>query len=546
MRRRSTGGLALVAAAAIAIAALAGLAAGSGGGQKDVDLSVLGTFATGKFSDDDLSGAEIPAYDARTKRVFVVNGKDDVVDVLDIRDPERPVEVGTGLDVAPGRPNSVAVRHGLVAVAVEDAVKTNPGTVQFFSARSLRFLGSVEVGALPDMLTFTPDGRTILVANEGEPSADYSVDPEGSVSVIDLRHDKRHHDVSRARVRTAGFHRFTPADLPGVRIFGLNNPTVAQDLEPEYIAVSEDSETAWVTIQEGDAIAKVDVSRGRVTSIKALGTKDHSLPGNGLDPSDRDGPSNGPAVKIGNWPVHGLYMPDAIAAVEFRHKTYLLTANEGDARAFGTLVEEARVNSLTLDPTVFPNAATLKQNANLGRLTVSNIGADTDADGDVDVLNVFGARSVSVWTADVHQVWDSGDQFEQLTAVPGQFNASHDDNASWDSRSDNKGPEPEGIAVGEIDGRTYAFIAFERIGGVAVYDVTDPRSPVFKTYLNNRNFAVPAKLGTGISNPAALDLGPEGLAFIPKAKSPTHEPLLVVANEISGTTTVFAIDLTRP
>ena len=212
-------------------------------------------------------------------------------------------------------------------------------------------------------------------------------------------------------------------------------------------------------------------------------------------------------------------------------RTYLVTANEGDAREWPGLVEEARVSALTLDSAAFPDAATLRQNANLGRHTVTRTLGDADGNGAYEKLFTLGGRSFSIWSTDGTQVYDSGSDLERITAaaVPANFNASNN-NSTFDDRSDNKGPEPEAITVGEIDGRTYAFIGLERTGGIVMYDVTDPTTPLFVDYLNNRNFAA----GTG-------DLGPEGLTFIPARDSPNGRPMLVAANEISGTVTLYSI-----
>jgi hypothetical protein len=235
-----------------------------------------------------------------------------------------------------------------------------------------------------------------------------------------------------------------------------------------------------------------------------------------------------------------MYQPDAIAAFESNRETFLITANEGDAREYAGFAEEVRVSSLNLDATAFPVSSFLKNNANLGRLNVTRATGDSDGDGDFDALYAFGARSFSIWTASGEQIYDSGDELEQITArvYPSFFNASNSNNTR-DDRSDNKGPEPEGVAVGEIGGRNYAFIGLERIGGVMVYDVTNPFLPRFVQYVNNRNFSAPTNTA------AAGDLGPEGVLFIPANESPNGGPLLVVANEVSGTTTVYEIVETR-
>ncbi len=246
----------------------------------------------------------------------------------------------------------------------------------------------------------------------------------------------------------------------------------------------------------------------------------------GLDASDRDS-----QINIRAWPLFGMYEPDSIASYRVKGRTYLVTANEGDAREWPGFVEEARVSTLTLDSTAFPDAATLRLPANLGRHTVTRTLGDADGNGTYEKLFTLGGRSFSIWSTDGTQVYDSGSDLERITAgaVPANFNASNN-NSTFDDRSDNKGPEPEAVTVGEIGGRTYAFIGLERVGGIVMYDVTDPTTPLFVDYLNNRNFAA----GTG-------DLGPEGLTFIPARESPNGQPMLVAANEISGTVTLYAI-----
>lgn len=486
-----------------------------------ITLSARGTFIG--------SGAEIPAFDPLTQRTFVVSGNA-ILQVLDTSNPSNPTLVAAIDTSALGIANSVAVKNGIVAVAIESPNRQAPGVVAFYDVDGT-LLNTVRVGAVPDMLTFTPDGSKVLVANEGEPSSynqPNSIDPEGSVSIIDL--SKGVLSLSQSNVTTADFTAFNSQKAAlvaaGVRIFGPN-ATVAQDLEPEYIAVSSDSKTAYVTLQENNALAIVDLQSGKVTDIKPLGVKDHSLPGNGLDASDRDGAGGAGAVNIRQQPVVGLYQPDAIAAFAVGGQTYLITANEGDARDYTGFNEEARVgaNSYRLDPTRFPNAATLKQNANLGRLTVTTASGDVDGDGDFDRIEAFGARSFSIRDTQGNLIFDSGDQFEQITAaqIPAQFN-SDGTPATFDTRSDNKGPEPEGVVTGVIDGKTYAFIGLERTGDVIVYDVTNPTSPSFVQYINT---------------PA--DIAPEGLAFVSAGDSPTGKPLLIVANEVSRTTTTYEI-----
>ncbi len=514
---------------AATMAAALGLATGvfAQGNSSTIELEVLGTYESGVF---DEGAAEIGAYDKKSKRYFVTNADENTVDVLDVSDPENPtLDFTIELDAYGAGVNSVAVDKGVVAVAVEAATATDNGRVVFFDTDG-DYLNDLEVGALPDMLIFTPNGKYLLVANEGEPNDAYDVDPEGTISIIDMKGKVSKLDADD--VTTADFTAFNNATLDvSIRIFGPN-ATVAQDLEPEYITVSSDSKTAYVTLQENNAIAVVDIKKGEVTALHGLGFKDHSVAGQGIDASDKD---NG--INIATWPVYGIFMPDAIASYSYKGETYLVTANEGDARDYDGFSEEERVKDLTLDPTIFPNAATLQQDAKLGRLTVTTVNGDTDNDGDYDELYAFGTRSFSIFSSDGTLVYDSKDDFEQTTAteLPDDFNSGNDENDSFESRSDNKGPEPEGVTLGEVNGRTYAFIGLERVGGIMVYDITNPESPSFVHYINNRDFSGDAEAGS------AKDLGPEGITFIPKSSSPTKTPLLVVTNEVSGTTTFYEV-----
>jgi hypothetical protein len=488
---------------------------------------------------------EIAAYDPASRHLFTTNAADAALDVLGIADPTKPVLLRRVRLGTYGLPTSVAAQGGVVAVAMErvGSAATEPGTIVLLDARG-RVLHAVMVGVSPDMVTFTPDGRKLLVANEGEPSPNYRIDPEGSISIVDLSHGP-----ASATVRTAGFKRFAADRLrrKGVRIFGPN-ATAAQDLEPEYIAVAPDSRTAWVTLQENNALAVVDVERARVTSVLGLGTKRHALPGSGLDASDQD-----ERIRIRPWPVRGLYQPDAVAAYRTAGAIYLVTGNDGSPRQEEGFDEVVRVHGLVLDPQRYPHAAWLQQDANLGRLQVSKVGADPDGDGDVDRLLAFGARSFSIRRTGGARVFDSGDELERITArdavyapAPNLFNTPDNEN-SFDERSDARGPEPAGLTLGRIGHRTYAFIALRRPSGIATYDITDPGRPRFQTYANTRDFTQdPRAVGDNDTdlfvNCAAGDLGPEGVLFIPAQDSPIAKALVVVAFETSGSTTIFETD----
>lgn len=372
---------------------------------KSITLKQIGRYSAGPSTNPDEPRTEISAYDPASKRLFSINLNLRQLDVLDLSAPETPVLTQT----VPlgGKPNSVAVHRGVVAVALEGAQKTDPGSVKFFNTSGM-LLNHLTVGSLPDMLTFSPNGRWLLVANEGEPNSYNqvdSIDPEGSVSVIDMRGDVT--GLTQFDVRTATFNpAIRQENASSIRVFGPN-ATLAKDLEPEYITVSNDSRTAWVTLQENNAIAVLDIPSATFTKIIGLGFKDHLQAGNKLDASDRDepGPSNNGIINIRNWPVLGMYQPDSIAAYRVKGKTYLVTANEGDARDYTGFSEEVRVGSLALDAASFaaqgfPDVTTgpggLRNNDNLGRLTITNTLGNTDGDPEFEKLYAFGARSLSL------------------------------------------------------------------------------------------------------------------------------------------------------
>ena len=326
-----------------------------------------------------------------------------------------------------------------------------------------------------------------------------------------------------------GSHSFIIND--SLSTVNTKHSTVAEDLEPEYVTTDENSATAYVVCQENNAIAIIDLTTLTLDTIVGLGFKDFNLPGNGFDASNQD---NG--INIQNWPVKGAYQPDAIDYYSVNNTSYLVTANEGDARDYDGYSAEVRMDDLTFDPTAFPNAATLQTNDNLGRLKTftEDVIGDTDGDGDVDELYAYGARSFSIWDEDGNLVWDSGDDFEQYIAAnhPTFFNCNDGLASEMDDRSDDKGPEPEAVTVGQIGNSYYAFIGLERQGGVMVYDVTDPTNPSFINFIETYD----------TTSGTMTDIAPEGLVFVPANASHNGENLLIVSSEVSGTVAIYEID----
>ncbi|MGM0443935.1 MAG: choice-of-anchor I family protein [Fibrobacterota bacterium] len=570
----------------------------------------------------DESATEIIDFDSRSQRIFSVNADAGQVEILALH--ADSLEHLSALDMSDygDGVNSLAVSRSLLAVAVEAEKTGERGSIEVFSiadpAAEPVHLKSFPAGYLPDMVTFTHGGSHILAANEGEPAEDYSIDPVGSVTLIDLRGG-----VQNAQAQEVLFDSFneSKAELQesGVRIFGgvkeialtgydasagtitcdadlstdwealyavlaytklddgeteddeekyrivevnaaestivlsdkldsdINgvkslyiadkSSSVAQDLEPEYITVSADDREALIALQENNAFAVLDIEEATFTAIKPLGYKDHSRDGMGLDASEDED-----AVTIQAEPLMGMYQPDAICTFVHAGTTYYLSANEGDAREYDVFEEEWKIKDLVLDPATFPTADALQKKSRLGGLKITNTLGDTDGDGDMDQLYVYGARSFSVWSDSATLIWDSGDDFEQITAdsLPKNFNSDNDEH-SFDSRSGNKGPEPEAVTTGIVNGTPYAFIGLERVGGVMIYDLSTPEKPTFVSYVNHRDFSAPFGDETAAEIEAIGDLGPECIRFIPAAASPKNRAMILVSNEVSGSITVFEL-----
>ncbi|MHC1708146.1 MAG: choice-of-anchor I family protein [Bacteroidales bacterium] len=479
------------------------------------------------------STTEIVAYDPTSKRLFMTSAIQDRLDIADFSNPAA-ISLVTSVDMAPyGGITSVAVKNGIVAATSPNANEQLDGSVVFFNTDGV-FLNQVTVGALPDMITFTPDGNRVLTANEGQPNDAYTVDPEGSVSIVDISGGIA--GLSQANVNTLFFTDFNSQESAlvssGVRKLKVSN-TLSQDFEPEYISINSDGTKAWVTLQENNAIAEINLQNNSITDVWALGMKDYSLTGNGFDASDKSG-----TALLSNFNVKAFYIPDGIANINVNGTNYIFTANEGDEKEYSGLNERTTVGaaSTILDPTIYPNAAVVKEDHALGRLRITNRNGDTDGDGDYDQLCVVGARSFSIFNADTKSlVFDSGNDFESFISTSSLtssiFNCDNADNV-FKGRSRAKGPEPEGIIVREINGKKYAFIALERIGGVMIYNVTNPTHPVFVDYNNSRNLTT-----------YGGDNGPEGIELVDASSSPDGRYYIIVANEISGTISTYQLDI---
>lgn len=464
------------------------------------------TFSNGS---GDEGFAEISAYDQKTKKLFVVNPNETEISVWDISNPQSASKLpGIAL---PATPNSVAVQDGLLAIAVENQDKQADGSIITYDTETMVAQNTYPAGALPDMVTFSPDGRYIVAANEGEPNDDYTVDPEGTITVV---------DVEKNQVNTLYFSQFNGTVVGNdFRVFGPN-ASLSMDVEPEYVAISDDSKYAYVALQENNGMAVVDLQAMTISQLFGLGVKDFTKNGNTMDASNRDDIIG----NFKNWPVLSFYQPDAITYATIDGSGYIISANEGDARDYDGYSEEERVKDLLLDPFVFPNAEELQKDENLGRLKTTTANGDIDGDGDFDRIYGYGGRSFTIWNTNGGLVYDSGDDIGRRTF---EINAAlfNNDEGEADGRSDDKGAEPEAVTTLELeDGSVLLFVGLERTGGAMVYDISNPYAPEFIEWLVD-----------------ASDVGPEGLLVIPAKESPSGDNLLVLTHEVSNTISIYEI-----
>jgi hypothetical protein len=566
---------------------------------KSVKVEVVGRFSAGGSDIAGKSAAEIVQFHQTSNSAFAVNSATNQIEVINLTNLPTTqvgnavtdtslssiaftffdeVEVALGNNqmetITLGAANSITIFEDTLAIAVEATDKTQNGAVLFYqldNQGAATFIKAVKVGALPDMVTFSPDGKKVLVANEGEPNSDYSVDPEGSISIINIVEAlpadisttiNLSTDITFSSDLLASEDFDTDAkriDLlkaAGLKLAGPTGTTLAQSLEPEYITLSADSKTAFVSLQENNAIGIINLDSNTI-EIKPLGFKNWN--DFQIDFTNKDEIASFQKVNG----LYGMYQPDTITSYQWQGSTFVLTANEGDSRDYDGYSEEVRVKDI-IDPDemnktlstelqTFYDASGGKNG--LGRLKVTTALGDADNDGVYEALYAYGGRSFSIWDQNINLVFDSGDDFGKISAsvLGNNFNSTHTENKG-DNRSDDKGGEPEAIAVGKIGNNTYGFIASERSGDLFVYDISNPFNVSFSAYYNNRDFTVDYELDDDLDNPCdenegmdcsmienAGDLGPESIKFVSSEQSPNGMPLLIIGNEVSGSVTVYQV-----
>jgi hypothetical protein len=546
-----------------------------------VSLTLLGRYNSGQFG---VNAAASVAYYGGNRTAFIANRHRNLVEVLSLTNPATPTTLAA-LDASAAAATALSRPMGAVAAVAtyDDPIATNDrdriavtvygqgltsnGAVVIYKAADRSVLAVLQTGVGPTAVTFSQDGRFVVTADKGAPAPDYSVDPEGSISVVDLTPTPvAPATTAPPAITVLDFRAFnvsgiTPIPttsretevLGDVRFTGRAGATRAIDFDPQAVSTAVNAR-AYVSLQENNALATVALNPARIETIVGLGSMDFSTATNTMDASDADG---GGALTA--RPVRGFRQPGALVAYRNSDEVLLMTANTGAPRQRPGFDETTRAATLNLDATVFPTAATLQQNANIGRLVVSategNAAATTTPapgvpqDPDIETIFAFGAPFSVVRTTGF-PVFDSGNDFERITLqrLTTNFNSAADANGTGDTRSDDQGPAPKAVAIGQIEGAAFAFIGLSEVGGIMVYAMdTNLRVGRFLEYKNDRSYTVGVSNpdgnadGAPDSNPEAGDLGPTQMVFVPVSASPTADSLLLVANAVSGSTTIYAV-----
>lgn len=502
-----------------------------------MEVKKIAGYSTG-LTDEEGGVAEIIRYNPDNMKFYVINGKNQTIDIVSLTglasEKTQQLQKETSINIADavnsnqftyGDLTSIDVNQHkkVIVAAVQDKDYTKNGKIVVMDYDG-KILKTFDTGVQPDMVKMSSDGKHILTADEAEPreGLENGVDPEGSVTIVN-------YETGKSTILRFDHPNVIDDDVH------IRNKDAVNDFEPEYIALSTDGKKAYVALQENNAIAAIDVADGKVDSVKSLGYKDHSLPGNELDAA-RNG-----KIEIENLPILGAYMPDSVVFVSVRGVNYLVTANEGDAtewEEFENVADFEEVkDTITLESDLFKGMKASEAQDALNKMKNSS---DYDklevlTDRGNDAVYTLGGRSFTIWNADTMElVYDSGSDFEKITAerYPDVFNWSNDDD-EMDKRSAKKGPEPEDVKIGMIGNELYAFVGLERISGVMAYNISNPENATFANYLNTRDF----------SDKVAGDVAPEGLDFVSAEASPTGRPLVLVGNEVSGTVAVNEVQV---
>lgn len=483
------------------------------------------TYQAGSYN----SGAtKYISFDHTVQQLYSINQGALGFDIIDYSDVFKP-NVKQTVDVSSfmNHIRSIETSGGDVFVAGDGSSPQLPGKLLIYNSNGV-YRKQLSLGVTPDRMKFSPDDITLIIANEGIPDSAYSTDPPGTINVINTSAGVNF--ITQADVKTVDFTLLdTVAYDSLIHVYDNAGQSPSQDLEPEAIAITSNGQKAIIAIQENNALAVIDIQTASLDEVLGMGYRDYNL--EGLDASDLSKNINIDTHQR----LYGIHQPSDIEAFNHMGAEYVLTANQGAPREYAGYDETVRVKNQPVDPSKFSNLSSLLEDTILGRLRVTSAFGDHNGDFLHDSLLAFGSRSISIWDSTGTEVWNSGDYIPQVIALlhAANFSSSAVDNSSYKTRSDDMGIEPSTIAVGEIDGKRYAFVGLYQMGGIFIYDITDPLNPVFELYELNRDFSFPA------SDPMAGDLGPTDLEFVPATKTNLGIALLFVANEVSGSISVY-------
>ncbi len=501
------------------------LIAFSGLQSQNLPFAIAHTYKAGAF---DSSATGYISFDHTVQQLYSVNQQANGFEIIDYSDIYKPNVLQT-VDVSGfiSKIRCIESASGFVFVAGDGSSAQLPGKLLIYTSNGV-YRKQLSLGVTPDRMKFSHDDISLIIANEGIPDANYSTDPPGTVNIINTAAGVNF--ITQADVKTVDFTRLDTTNYdPLIHIYSNAGQNPSEDVEPEAIAFSSDNQTAYIVLQENNAVAVVDIPSAKIDTVLGLGYRDYGM--KGLDASDQAN-----SIMIDTYQgLYGIHQPSDIESFSHAGSDFTFSVNQGAPREYSGFNESVRVKNQPVDPSKFTNLSHLLQDTVLGRLFITSVFGDHNGDFLHDSLLSFGSRSVSIWDSSGTEIWNSGDQIAQLLASTHavNFNSSANSNNSYKLQSDNMGAEPSAVAIGEVDGNRYAFVSLYQMGGILVYDISDPYNPQFELFELNRDFNLPA------NDPMAGDLGPIDLEFVPASRTNLNIALLFVANQVSGTINVY-------
>ena len=392
------------------------------------------------------TSAEILAVSVEGETLVYTNSPAEQLGFIDISNPENPKGIGT-FELS-GEPTSVAVKGAYALVAVNTSLDYEhaDGELVVVDINTQAHIRSLGLGGQPDSIAISPDGQYALIAIENE-----------------------RNDMLCTKGKYVG--------------------AVYAD---EYIASQQcevigGGELGGLPQTPGGSLVIVDIAepdpaRWRLREVDVTGFS-------GLYPSD-------PEPEYVDINVNNI----AVVTLQENNHIFLVDLSSGSiVNNFSAGV----ANLQSIDTQEETPAYIRQTNAKAKILRepdgVSWINTEyfaTANEGDMD----GGSRGFTIFNIAGDVVWDSGYTLDHMAVQYGHYP---------DDRSGNKGNEPENVELGVFDETPYLFVNAERSSLVFVYDVSNPKKPVFKQVL-----------------PAAV--GPEGGLAIPSRN------LLVVASEVDS------------